>query len=346
MSNITNQSLPALYHDTVFAPLGMTSSNITAPTDPASLAHAVLPLSTSSGFMLEPAFLAPSGGILSTVHDLQRLATGILNHTLLSPEATRKWMKPTSHTASLTFSVGAPWEILRYIHPNSTRVTDLYTKSGSSGCWGGEVVIIPEYNAGFVMLAEYTGPTRGSAQAVVLDYVANYVLPALEAQAAAEAKASFVGTYTTNSIPDTSITIGYEPGKIGYPNSAIYVSNWTYNGTDVLKGPFFNGSKSPLYLEPSIPNPNIDQAGQVAFQAGRGINYLTYVDALNTSLIEPLAVIGPFTGSDYSNMDFFTVDYERWAGVGADMFVFDADADGKSTALTPAVDRVKLKKVA
>ena len=343
MCNITNQTISALYHDTLFGPLGMTSSYVEAPTDAATLAHAVLPSDTAAGFGGEPIFFTPSGGIMSTVRDLQKLGTSIMNNTLLSPEATRKWMKPASHTASLSFSVGAPWEIFRYIHPNTTKVTDLYTKTGSSGAWGGVVVLIPQYDAGFVMLNAYTGMTRGTSASIVLDYVVNYILPGLDAQADAEAKSKYVGTYKTNSVPNTSVTIGYnKSGTIGGSNSPLVMTKWTYNGTDVLKGPFFNASTAPLHLEPSIPNLNIGEAGQVAFQLGRNPNYLTYADAMENPNAE---TIGPFTGMANSNGDFIVIDYDRWAGVGADMIVFDVDADGRAVALTPTVDRVKLQRV-
>ena len=341
ISNMTNQSMPALYHDTVFAPLGMTSSNFTAPSDPASIARAVLPLDPGSYFSAEPAFYTPSGGILSTVHDLQKLGIGILNHTLLSAEATRKWMKPTSHTASLTDSVGGPWEIHRYIHPNSTKVTDLYTKLGSSGVWGGVLVAIPKYDAGFVMLNAYSGSTRGNAASVVMDYVVDHVLPALEAQAAAEAKQNFAGTYTCDTIANTSVTIVYNQSSYGESNSGLQITQWTYNGTNVLTGPFFNKSTTPLRLEPSIRNQDVGQAGQIAFKSGRNDNYLSYLDAIK---VPGSKIIGPFTGFNAANADFLSIDYYRWAGVGADMFVFDVGVDGKATALTPAVDRVKLKR--
>ena len=334
--------MPALYQDTVFAPLGMTSSSFTAPTDPASLARAVLPLDPATAFTREPAFYTPSGGILSTIHDMQKLGIGILNYTLLSDDATRKWMKPVSHTASLSDSVGAPWEIHRYIHPNSTKVTDLYTKLGSSGPWGGVLVLIPQYDAGFTVLTSYTGISRAITANILMDYVVNYILPALDAQAAAEAKINFVGTYTSDSLTNTSVTIGYnETAGHGGSNSPLVVTSWHYNGTDVLKGKFFNSSTGVLHLEPSIPNENIGQPGQVAFQAARAFNYLTYVDAMK---VPGSHVYGPFTGFSFANGDFLDIDYDRWAGVGADLFVFDVDGGGKATALTPAVDRIKLKR--
>lgn len=56
-------------------------------------------------------------------------------------------------------------------------------------------------------------------------------------------------------------------------------------------------------------------------------------------------VIGPFTGAGNSNGDFLVIDHDRWAGVSADMFVFDVDTSGRAVALTPVVDRVRLSRV-
>lgn len=204
-------------------------------------------------------------------------------------------------------------------------------------------MLIPQYDAGFAMLNAYTGESRYQSSAMVLDYVVNYILPGLDAQADAEAKANYVGTYKTSSVPNTFVTIGYnETTFIRGSNSPLFIKEWIYNGTDVIKGPFFNTSTARLRLEPSIPNQNIGGPGQVAFQVGRGTNYLTYVDAMNDPSAE---TIGPFTGMSNANQDFNVVDSDRWAGVGADMFVFDVDADGRAVACTPAVDRVKLQKV-
>ncbi|KAI1849483.1 hypothetical protein JX266_004978 [Neoarthrinium moseri] len=40
------------------------------------------------------------------LNDLNTVATGILNSTLLTPEKTTKWLKPIKHTAHLNHSVG------------------------------------------------------------------------------------------------------------------------------------------------------------------------------------------------------------------------------------------------
>lgn len=49
-------------------------------------------------------------------------------------------------------SIGAPWEIVRYVNPETGKVTDIYTKLGDSGAYGGQVAIIPDYGCGWTFL--------------------------------------------------------------------------------------------------------------------------------------------------------------------------------------------------
>lgn len=144
ISNITGKSMATIYRESIFEPPGMTSSNSSHPTGEAELARYVIPGDlVQAGFINGSDLFAPSGGLLSTINDLAKFGVGILNSTLFPAHLTRKWMKPISHTASLTYSVGAPWEVIRYIHPSTGKVTDLYTKLGESGLYSGNLVLIP-----------------------------------------------------------------------------------------------------------------------------------------------------------------------------------------------------------
>ena len=102
ISNITGKPMSAVYRDAVFERLGMKSSNDTHPTGKAELARSVISGNPAEDFALETGFSTPSGGILSTINDLSKLGIGIMNNTLVSAETTRKWMKPQTHTASLS----------------------------------------------------------------------------------------------------------------------------------------------------------------------------------------------------------------------------------------------------
>ena len=80
---------------------------------------------------------------------------------------------------------------------------------------------------------------------------------------------------------------------------------------------------------------------QVAFQSNN-IQTPSYTDAMQ---IPELDVCGPWTGFYLSYGDFFFNDKLRWGGVGARMFVFWVDEGGKATTCSPAVDRIKLRRV-
>lgn len=337
IANISNKPIEAVYHESIFEPLGMTSSNSTAPIGEAELARSIL--ADPQGFSLEGGFTTPSGGLFSTINDLAKFGTSLLNSTLLPTNVTRKWMKPIAHTASLTHSVGAPWEIQRYIHPSTGKVTDLYTKLGDSGSYGGVTVVIPDYGAGFSMLNGHSNATvRSHAANSILDYVTEAVLPALEAQAAAEATRNFVGTYiSTDSKLNSSLTVAFNESTVkAAPLDALSISSWISNGTDVLASDLFEGVKPRLL--PTILNQNRSNgAGQVAFQASTNPQTNSYTQAGELA-------IGPFTGQCATNFDWLVVDQRHYGGIAIDLFMFDINDKGGAEAVRPAVTRSKLKR--
>ena len=340
ISKITGKSMPALYRESIFEPLALSSSNSTTPTGDGEIARSVIPGEPSLGFDIDAGIVVSSGGLLSTINDLAKLGVGILNSTLLPPDLTRKWMKPVSHTASLSFSVGAPWEIIRYIHPSTTKVTDIYTKSGDSGYYSSNIILIPDYNAGFsILTASANATVRNDRLNVVLDHVTQAVLPAFEAQAAAEAQRNFVGTYTpsdSNTALNSSVTISFNESTVELTSSGLSISSWISNGTDVLASSLFEGKKPRLL--PSIPKQsNVGSPGKVAFQASTNPQTATYLEAADLA-------IGPFTGNAKANHDWVAVDARHYAGLGVNLFVFDVDEEGKATAVTPAVTRAKLER--
>lgn len=111
ISRITGLTYNQLYQDAIFQPLGMTSSLVNAPLNGSLFDRSVVippPLKDRWSFPFDNPTV-PSGGILSTINDLDKLGIALMNSTLLSPEITRRWMKPCAHTASMSYSIGAPW---------------------------------------------------------------------------------------------------------------------------------------------------------------------------------------------------------------------------------------------
>lgn len=339
IANLTNKSLSEVYSSSVFAPLNMTSSNIKSTNKTLAREVVVSPLETYM-FLDALPFSAPSGGILSTLSDLQKLGVGILNNTLLSEEATRKWMKPVSNTASLSYSIGAPWEIHRFEHP-SGKVTDIYTKLGDSGLYGGAIALIPQYNAGFALLngAEPSFLGRSDTVLRILDAITSTMLPALEAEALAEAKKNFVGTYESSKGDiKTTLKIGLNESAPGNVHSDLVVTEWTYNGTDILSTTYLKGSQ--LRLEQSIVRSSKKgKPSQVAFILSNYAQTATYKEAAK---MPELGVTGSWTGLYYSNGDFPYTDMFRWAGQPIRELVFDVDDGGKATKCTIPYQKVDL----
>ncbi|KAK5701461.1 hypothetical protein LTR97_004275 [Elasticomyces elasticus] len=347
ISRITGKPYDTLYNDTVFAPLNMTSSFVNAPTEDPLLNRSVIaqPLGGAGGFGWSYAANnpgVPSGGILSTIHDLDKLGLAILNSTLMSPEKTREWMKPASHTASLTYSIGAPWEIVRYIHRSTGKVTDIYTKLGDSGAYGGILVLIPDYNAGFSFLNAYyespEGPqTRGGSALSIINHIAKAVVPALEAQAVAEAVRKYVGVYSS---PDAEVNSTIVIGSLALSNASdfaivpegLVVQSWISNDIDMLAS-YYPGA--PLRLQLAIPNqtPGAPRS-EVTFQGTQNKQWNTY----------DTAGFGPFTGFYGSNYDWLTYDGLRYGAEGLQTFRFGVDGNGCAVELTNAATRATLVK--
>ena len=343
ISNITGKPMTQVYSDSVFKPLDMKDSSATHPTQESKVKRSVIAGIPAADWSLEPGFTVPSGGLLSTISDLQKLGFAMLNHTLLSPEATRKWMKPQSHTASLSYSIGAPWEIHRVVMPGTDKVIDLYTKLGDSGYYGGTLVLIPAYDAGFTLLNGSGSNLRSTAILTALDLITDIVLPALEAQALAEARRNFAGTYkSTGSSVVAEVTIAYNKSTAVSVKSDLMVTAFMYNGTNVLEGSLWGGVNPRL--ERSINAAHKGSSGSVAFELSSPstLQTSTYMEAMQNP---KLGVVGSWTGLYYSNGDFVFTDQGRWGGISFDMMVFDVDETGKATYCIPAVDRIKLKRV-
>ncbi|KIW72009.1 hypothetical protein PV04_00233 [Phialophora macrospora] len=322
IANITGRSFHDVYSQSIFNPLGMSSTHSNVP-DPSQYSQYVIPGNVSTAALTPESVLdvsIPSGGIFSTTNDLAKLGTAILNSTLLESDQTRKWMKPVSHTAMFEYSVGKPWEIYRYTHPRSGLVTDLYTKLGDSGYYSGYLVLIPDFDAGFSIITASSLTQRTALTSLLADIVAELVLPGLTAQAEAEASETFVGTYVSqddslNSTLTLAIGPTSEPGLV--------ITRFTSNGTDVLQSQALG--TGPIRLLHSISDrPN----GRIAFRASPAKT--------------PSG--GLFARGLNENIDWLSGDSPTYGGIGVRLFVFNIASNGNATAVSPEAWRVKLVK--
>lgn len=345
ISHLVGRPITSIYDELVLKPLGMDSTLVFPPKNGEPLARSAVV--DYNQFISGDLITIPSGGILSTINDLAKLGTALLNSTLLPASRTRKWMKPSSQTASLNYAFGAPWEIMRYVHPGNGKITELYTKSGSSGLYGGWLIVIPDYNAGFSILSTSSNSEqRPHTQNLISDLITNTVVPALEAQAAAEALKNYVGTYVSEDMGklNSSITISFNDSKITAPSASLTLAEWVSNGTDVLASDLFHISKNErARLLPAIPmsGPEAVRPSHTSFLASTQPQKSAY----NEQTSERLGLTGLFTGWSENN-DVFAIAEDTYLNRQVSGFVFELDEKGKAIALTPDATKSRLRRLA
>ena len=181
----------------------------------------------------------------SSLHDMTVAGRSMLASTLLSPAQTRRWLKPRSHTSSLTGSVGLPWEIQRGpVSATIPRVIDAYTKGGNLGDWGTLLVLLPDYNVGFNVLGAAIG---GVTPTIFADIVSTYLLPALEQTAKDQTMAKYGGRYAAQGLNSSLelTTAEIVPGL----NVGVNVASLLSNGTALVAT--LAGEQSAAQIYPS-----------------------------------------------------------------------------------------------
>ncbi|KAL8793819.1 MAG: hypothetical protein Q9195_003544 [Heterodermia aff. obscurata] len=330
VENITGKAFGTLFEDDMFKPLAMTSTFYKTMTD---FSRAVSPggndTAAYQSLRTIAANDAASGSIYSTTNDLAKFGISILNATLLAPEETRKWLKPITHTGSLQFSVGRPWEIFRFIQPSTGHVNDLYTKAGDGTGYSSYLILSPDHGAGFSILIA-GNQTTFIARSAVADALTSTVVRALESEAAAESVQNFAGRYVSNSTYlNSSVTLSVDAST----GSGLHVTSWISNGTDMF--PFLEtltGDKLSLFptgLRSAL-------SGQMEKIAFRG----------TFSSSQYSQDVGLFVDQTTTNGAWENIDATAYGGASLDLFLFDVDTCGKATAVRPAITRATLHKIA
>ncbi|KAL2861171.1 serine hydrolase domain-containing protein [Aspergillus lucknowensis] len=327
ISNLTGKSMEEVYQESIFDPLDMQSSYSNVPPD-SELSRSVVAGVYDQGFALVNGISTPSGGLFSTLNDLAKFSTGVLNSTLLTPTETRRWMKPVTHMSDLHYSIGAPWEIYRYEHPDTGLVTDIYTKLGDSGNYGSMTLFLPDFDAGINVITASSKTTRSAQTLFLIQQVVDVILPALTNQAARELARNYAGTYvaTANNLNSSMTFVAAQRGPPG-----LVISSWISNGTDLAPWlPYIINARS-YGLRPTISP--LGNEGQMVFRPA-------------TTPTEPVRPGNPsnlFTNF-YQADQFAQLGQATYAGQYLSEFVFDVEADGSVSAVTPAAWRVRLEK--
>lgn len=313
---VANSSFNNVLRDLLITPLKLNGTTISAPTDST---NAVIPGdATLSGWDIDISDTpgAAMGGMYSTPNDLSAIGLSILSSSLLPGPTTRAWLKPTSFTSSLIGAVGRPWEIYRaVVDPQHNRVIDLYTKSGNLPGYGANLVLIPDFGVGFVVMM---AGERGTIGPAISGVIVDELLPALDEAARLQADIKFAGTYTASNGLNSTVKL---TTAFGIPGLSI--DEWISNGTDLLRSKWL---RDPEWFQ-MYPTGIVSEDGkQVSWRS-------TYVSLPDTG--SPFDACPSWVGIDRPNYGVY----------GVDEFVFHLDEDGKALGLEPKALKIVLEKV-
>jgi hypothetical protein len=164
------------------------------------------------------------------------MGLSILSNELLCADVVREWMKPRGHTASLTTSIGAPWEIYRLTipvsaHTNRTRISDLYTKAGGNLGYAAIFALSPDHGIGYTVLL--AGASATTDRTPVRDLIGEVFIPAAEAAAFENAAIKYAGTFADpdNELSNLTLTVDKDAPGLGLPTLFIDGVNWLGNIT-------------------------------------------------------------------------------------------------------------------
>jgi hypothetical protein len=220
LENITEKAYSDLYKETFVDPLGLTG---TYDRTPESDEKSFIPVNASiSWYDTDLHAYGPGGGHFSTINDLRKIGSAILNSTLMPAAHTRRWMKPASFTSDERVVVGAPWEIFR---APINRTMWMYTKSGDLGMYSANTILFPEYGVGMSVIA--AGFKASATSRIVSDIMTTAFVPSIEQAAKEEAVPAYAGVYGDDT--NSSITLDVREDEPG-----LVLSSWTMAGVNVF----------------------------------------------------------------------------------------------------------------
>jgi hypothetical protein len=205
----------------------------------------------------------------------------MLNYHQLSPLVTRRWLKPTSHTADLRSSVGAPWEIKRLDGLSEHHTIDWYAKGGSIPYYYTQYIIIPDLEIG---ISIQSTTKDKSVITTIEDYIQQAIDPSLYEIARRQALQKYGGLYTLDGLNAThdqkngsSILVTADAGP------GLVLSNVTVNGQVITNklADSYPDSQLPRLYPMAMANANSSSAQfRVVGQSGNVacISWLTVDD--------------------------------------------------------------------
>ncbi|KAL4937357.1 hypothetical protein BDV06DRAFT_232649 [Aspergillus oleicola] len=313
IESLAGDRLEDLVNERLIKRLNLTGSFYTKPTDSVGIIPGPINETTWGADFGD---LTPTGGIYSSTKDLSTLGRAILNHDLLSPALTRRWMKLVARTADRSISTGAPFEVY---HLNEPRAIDLFTKSGDIGAYSAMVGLSPDHEVGVTILA--AGQRTTASVAALGDLFSTIIIPGLEDAAKDEAKRQFAGTYISKTDKLTLATDG---------GSGLRITEWKSRGKNMLE--------ALASLQWVKPEGDIDvRLYPTGLKSGDKISFRAIVTA--PSPTGPPN--GPMTNVCVS---WLTVDSPVYGSVAVDEFVFELGQAGNAVTVSPRALRTSLRR--
>ncbi|CAJ0546578.1 Ff.00g012050.m01.CDS01 [Fusarium sp. VM40] len=220
----SNKTFGAAINDLILKPLGLrhTSTGIV----PSNAKNMFIPAG-SADWDVDVGIFGPAGGMGSSTADLLSFMTNILKNKILSPSATRRWLKHNTFTSTWSGAVGSPWEIYRVDNLTSDgRIIDIYTKGGTLGSYQSGMAMIPDMGISVSVLGAGPEVTSVWSQLAILNIV-EALVPTLDIAAKDEAKTRFAGTYSDKS-SGSKLTISLDKGP------GLVLTDWVARGLEVL----------------------------------------------------------------------------------------------------------------
>ncbi|KAL9598168.1 MAG: hypothetical protein Q9219_004665 [cf. Caloplaca sp. 3 TL-2023] len=217
---------------TIFQTVGMDHARFSKPPD----FMGVIPEMTND-WSADIGTYGPTGGIYTSASDLARFGRAILTGKLLDEATTNGWFQPHSFSESWYFAYGMPWETFHTqdLLPDSERIQTMVTKAGGLRGYTSQLVLIPEYKIGIVVLVA----GDGHALWWLRDEILKAFVPAVEGIAREQVAERLSGTYVSSSIQVNS-SINFEVQD----SAGLMITSWVSNGTDFLAR-YFDMSQGP-----------------------------------------------------------------------------------------------------
>ncbi|KAI0443920.1 putative penicillin-binding protein [Xylaria telfairii] len=326
-------SYNTLVQSKVLGPLGLTDTSAALPPRQGSW---VIPVGNLSGFHYNYGDEIPTAGMYSSSDNLARFGRSILLSKQLSTLDTRTWMKPKSHTSSLFFSVGSPWEIWRTrSQVTSGRVVDLYAKSGSVGQYHSQLVLMPDYGVTLSILI--AGSSSGTVANIAAEMLLQSLIPTLEDITVTEACDKLCGTYgSLQPNFNSSITIAADA-------AGLYLDRWINRGVDIkaVAEAYAMQTGSPPIKAARLQATNLRESinASHAAQSSRRVAYRVIFDTTNEDMDGPPHILDP------NAKQWSATDAIMYGEIAVDDFVIHLDDNGTAVMIEPKVVRDTLKRM-